>query len=190
MGHALVKAQLRAMLQVGSVELPARMNQVPNLPRQQAPKLNRATAPVKHGAYAKSPNALRVSRRAIQRLMRQVYAALPHLTPADKPAVRGWCELEVIAARLFAAIGDGGAVRIASGDIFARRVVDDFRKVKLAQLSYAIQLGLTPVARATVRASSKGESDFDLVAAMASAAPEPAEPEAAGDPLESVTEKS
>jgi hypothetical protein len=99
--------------------------------------------------------------------MKQVFGALPHLTPADKPAVRGWCELEVIGSRLFAAINDGGAVREANGDIFARRVVDDFRKLKLAQLSYATQLGLTPVARASVRASSKGESDFDLVRAMA-----------------------
>jgi hypothetical protein len=157
------------------------MSEAGKMPHQPAPPLGRQVGPVKHGAYGRSPNALRVSRRAIQRLMRQVFAALPHLTPADRPAVRGWCELEVISSRLFAAIESDGAVRVANGDVYARRVVDDFRKVKPAQLSYAIQLGLTPVARAAVRASSKGESDFDLVAAMASAAPEPVEPEPAKD---------
>src|SRR5262249_42532227 len=72
---------------------------------------------------------------------------------ADKPAIRGWCELELISASLFATIMDGGAVR------------------------YAIQLGLTSVSRAHVRASIRNQTDFDLVATIASAQPETVEPE-------------
>jgi hypothetical protein len=84
------------------VESLVRMNETLELPHQSPTHLSRSRGPVQHGAYVKARNALRVRNRQIERLMQKLDVALPHLTPADKPAVRGWCELEVIAARLFA----------------------------------------------------------------------------------------
>jgi len=101
---------------------------------------------------------------------------LPYLTEQDVPCCRGWAEAELIGAALFAAImKDGATFKTEGGDIAARRVVNDWRAMKLLQLAYERELGLTPAARATLRAATKGQSEFDLVAAMASAV-QPEEP--------------
>lgn len=70
-----------------------------------------------------------------------------------------------------------------NGDVAARRIVNDFRQVSLAQLQFEVQLGMTPVSRASVT-RDHGKSDFDLVAAMAAQqeAEQAGEPERSGEP--------
>jgi hypothetical protein len=127
---------------------------------------------------------LQIRARKVSRLVNRMRELLPYLTEQDVPCCRGWAEVELIGAALFAAIMKDGAIHTTDGDIAARRVVNDWRQIKMLQLAYERELGLTPAARATLRAATKGESDFDLVAAMAGAV-EPVEPEPpAGDPPE------
>jgi hypothetical protein len=69
----------------------------------------------------------------------------PWLQPSDEPALRGWCECEVIASRMFAAIDKAqliGAEKRSAG------LIDVWRRLKLVQLQYERELGLTPAARA------------------------------------------
>ena len=49
-------------------------------------------------------------------------------------------------------------------------VVNDWRQIKLLQLAYERELGMTPVSRAAV-SRDHGKSEFDLVAAMARSSP-------------------
>jgi hypothetical protein len=58
-------------------------------------------------------------------------------------------------------------------------VVNDWRQIKLLQLAYEREHGMTPVSRAAV-SRDHGKSEFDLVAVMAQQQPEDAEE--AGEP--------
>jgi hypothetical protein len=150
-------------------------------------------APRRYGPYAKQPSAMTVRQRKVGRIVRRMRIAMPWLGPSDIPAVRAWAEADVIGAALFASIQKAGAVREIEGDVIARRVVNDWRQIKLLQLAYEKELGMTPVARAQLTTSK--QPDFDLVAAMAQrideAEPvEPQPPQGVGPEPESVTEKS
>jgi hypothetical protein len=147
-----------------------------------SPPISRKKRPATHGAYAKSPTAMQIRAHKVQRLVMKMRNALPYLTEADIPACRAWAEMELISVSLFAAIMSAGAVRDADGDVFARRVVDDHRKVKLAQLAFERELGMTPMARAQLRATDRGNpGGMDLVAMMAAGDAETVEPEQSAD---------
>jgi hypothetical protein len=137
------------------------------------PPLSRQKKPVVHGAYAKSPTAMQVRSRKVGRLVRSMRVRMPYLTEQDIPCCRGWAEAELIGAALFAAIMKGGAIHTKDGDIAARRVVDDWRKIKMLQLSYERELLMTPAVRATLSPNTKPQ--FDLVAVLAQPVPETAE---------------
>jgi hypothetical protein len=53
-----------------------------------------------------------------------------------------------------------------STDGEARRLLDDYRKLHQTQAVFARELGITPAARMTIKASSK-DSAFDIAAAIA-----------------------
>ena len=107
--------------------------------------------------------------------------AMPWLKDSDVPVCRAWAELEVLSARIYAELRDNGFLN-PEGD--ARRLLNDYRGLRKTQLSFAMQLGMTPVARKLLQDGPSGEA-FDLVAAMASAVDtvEPEQPRV-GDPLE------
>jgi hypothetical protein len=84
------------------------------------------------------------------------------------PACRSWAEAEVVGVGLFAAIMKGGAIHeLPGGDIGARRVVNDWRQIKLLQLAYQKELGMLPTTRKLLQEGRAGE--VDLVAMMAEA---------------------
>jgi phage terminase small subunit len=97
------------------------------------------------------------------RLLRRLKLAMPWLEPADEPVARAWCELEVLSQRCYADLRDRGLLN-AEGE--ARRLLDDYRKLRNTQLSLASALGMTPAARIAIKAGSR-KADFDLAAAMA-----------------------
>jgi hypothetical protein len=128
---------------------------------------------------------MQVRARKVGRLVRRMRDTMPWLREQDVPCCRGWAEAELIGAALFAAIMKGGAIHTKDGDIAARRVVNDWRQIKLLQLAYERELMMTPAIRATLKIDSSGEM-VDIVAALAAQEPaEDAEPEP-----NSVTEKS
>jgi hypothetical protein len=133
------------------------------------------------GLYVKSRNGLRLRDLNVRRLVRRMRVAMPWLKDSDVPVCRAWAELEVLSARIYAELRDNGFLN-PEGD--ARRLLNDYRGLRKTQLSFAMQLGMTPVARKLLQDGPSGEA-FDLVAAMASAVDtvEPEQPRV-GDPLE------
>jgi hypothetical protein len=145
-------------------------------PQARAPTMTkRKVLPLVHGIYANSPKALRVRALKVTRLVRQLYEFLPHLRDEHLPLVRKWAELEVIRRAAFAGIVQGGSilsVDLKTRDVSVKRLIDDHRKLAMAQLIYERELLMTPAARAQLR---DGEQPTDLVAMMAATEPETAE---------------
>jgi phage terminase small subunit len=124
-------------------------------------------APMKHGLYARSPSALEIRGRKVARLMRRLRVVAPWLEPSDESTARAYCELEILSASIFASLATLGATKVTTDgkDIEVRRLVDAHRQMKQAQLSYARELGLTPLARAALKVAGT-RSAFDLPSAM------------------------
>jgi hypothetical protein len=82
--------------------------------------------------------------------------------PLRVPTARTRAEFEYLAEQIYAAIRGMG--RSTDGE--ARRLVDDYRKLHQTQAAFARELGITPAARMTIKASSK-DSVFDIAVAIA-----------------------
>lgn len=115
------------------------------------------------GLYVKAAPGLKLRDRKVTRLAVKVRAIMPWLEPVDGPTVRVWCELEYLAGQVYAALRSYGAVN-PHGE--ARRLIDDYRKLRLAQAVFARELGMTPASRMAIKAIS-GRAPLDLAAAMA-----------------------
>jgi hypothetical protein len=119
---------------------------------------------LRHGAYARSPRALKARSRKVGWLVRKMRTVCPWFEESDLPACRAWAEMEVVASRVFAAIVEGDILN-AKGE--PKRLLDIHRAIRLAQLSYERELGLTPAARKALRAS--GKPAFDIIGEIARA---------------------
>jgi hypothetical protein len=89
-------------------------------------------------------------------------AVMPWLEEANAPTCRTQAELVVLASRVYAALRDQG---ILNSDGEARRLLDDYRKLRQTEAIFTRKLGMTPAARQTLRANSK--STIDLAQAFA-----------------------
>jgi hypothetical protein len=114
----------------------------------------RQLAAVKHGLFIKAPSGLKLKARRVRLLAQKVWATLPWLQPSDEPAVRGWCELEVVTSRLFADVLN----KAEPG------TTDLYRRVKTLQLAYERELGMTPTSRAALGLSDRDLRALDAVA--------------------------
>jgi hypothetical protein len=83
---------------------------------------------------------------------------MPWLTPADTPAMKGWAELEILSATVFAWLT---RLNVINGQGEPRRLLSEHRALKLAQLAYERELGMTPLARATLKLNTT-RAAFDL----------------------------
>ena len=73
---------------------------------------------------------------------------MPWLTKADTPAMKGWAELEVLSATVFAWLL---RLNVLTNKGKPRRLLTEHRQMKLAQLQYETALGMTPLSRATLK---------------------------------------
>ena len=98
--------------------------------------------------------------------MRRLRVVAPWLEPSDESTARAFCELEILSAAIFARLSETGPTKLTTDgrDLEVRRLVDAHRQMKQAQLAYARELGLTPLARTQLKLSSRGV--FDLPSAM------------------------
>jgi hypothetical protein len=71
--------------------------------------------------------------------------------------------MEVLATQVFAVLRAGSVVN-AKGE--GKRLLDDYRKLRLAQAVYSRELGMTPAARMAIKASGT-RAALDLASAMA-----------------------
>ena len=74
--------------------------------------------------------------------------AMPWLTDADKAAVGGWCELEVLCRQIYSKLSTSG-ILTESGE--PKALLDVYRRLRQTQLSFERKLLMTPRARAEVQ---------------------------------------
>jgi hypothetical protein len=115
------------------------------------------------GLYVRAQAGLRLRDKKVERLARKMRQVMPWLEPSDWPTCRAWAELEFLAGQVYAALRALGVLNKAGE---ARRLLDDYRRLRQAQLQYATALGMSPAARMTVKANGR-RAPLDLVAAMA-----------------------
>jgi hypothetical protein len=120
---------------------------------------------ITHGLYVRASKGLKLRDRKTQLLARKVRSVLTWLEPSDFPTVRAWAELEILCDQVYAVLRAGSVVNAASGE--GKRLLHDYRQLRLAQLAYSRELGMTPAARKTLSAS--GTKGMDLAAAFANA---------------------
>jgi hypothetical protein len=111
----------------------------------------------KTGIYVKAAPGLRLRDKKVERLARKMRTVMEWLQPSDMPAARAWAELEYLSGQVYAALRSYGVVN-PSGE--ARRLLDDYRKLRLAQAIFARELGMTPAARMAIKANS-GRAPYD-----------------------------
>jgi hypothetical protein len=102
------------------------------------------------GLYVKSKNGLKLRDRKVSRLVQKMRAVMHWLEPSDFTTCRAWAELEILAGEVYAALRTMGVIN-AEGD--ARRLLDDYRKLRQTQAVYARELGMTPAARMAIKAT-------------------------------------
>ena len=99
-------------------------------------------------ALTHGPGALEIRGRKVARLMRRLRVVAPWIEPSDESTARAYCELEIMGAQIFAALSKMGDAVVRTSkdgkDLEVRKLVDAHRTMKLAQLAYARELGLTP----------------------------------------------
>jgi hypothetical protein len=118
---------------------------------------------VRTGLYIRTAKAITKRDRRTEYLVKRMYAVLPHLGPADRPTCKAWAQLEIMADVCFTELRENG---VFNAQMEARRLLDDFRKLRQAQLPYATALGLTPASRLQINASSTSAA-LDLVGLLA-----------------------
>lgn len=121
------------------------------------------TTRARTGLYVKASPGLRLRDRKVTRLVRKMRAALPALQDCDMPACRAWAQFEYLAEQVYAILRTGAVVN-AKGE--GKRLLDDYRKLRQAQLLFARELGLTPAARRAIR-MGKNDEPIDIAALMA-----------------------
>ena len=114
------------------------------------------------GLYVKAASGMRVRHRKVRRLVEKMRAVMPWLETSDLPACRAWAELEILGANAFSELLTGGLLN-TEGE--PRRLLTDYRQLRQVQLSYERELGMTPAARNSIKASGT-KAAIDLVAAM------------------------
>jgi hypothetical protein len=91
------------------------------------------------------------------------------LEPSDESTARAYCELEIMGAQIFAPLSKMGDAVVRTSkdgkDLEVRKLVDSHRTMKLAQLAYARELGLTPASRMMIKATGNRVA-LDLPSAM------------------------
>ncbi len=112
----------------------------------------------KTGIYVKAAPGLRLRDKKVERLARKMRDVMEWLQPSDMPAARAWAELEYLAGQVYAALRSYGAIN-PRGE--ARRLLDDYRKLRLAQAIFARELGMTPAARMAIKANGT-RAAYDL----------------------------
>ena len=118
----------------------------------------------KTSLYAASNNALEQRHEKVRYLVRKMRRAMHWLEDSDLPACRAWAEFEILGSIVFNELANNGPLNCERE---SWRLLDDFRKLRVAQLQFEKELGMTPAARMAIKANGT-RAALDLAAAMTS----------------------
>ena len=110
-----------------------------------------------------SKEAIAVRDAFIKTMLERMFKIAPHLTPADVPLARRYCELEHLVTLAFTEIKRREAVGMFDGK--NEYLLTNYRRFATLQIQCANTLGLSPASRAALRLGK--ESPDDLVADFA-----------------------
>jgi hypothetical protein len=113
------------------------------------------------GLYVRAQPGLKLRDLKVTRLVRKMRIATPWLEGSDIPAARAWAEIEVVAGQVYEALRAMGVVN-QHGD--ARRLLDDYRKLRATQTILTRELGMSPLSRAALKLSTT-RAAFELLPA-------------------------
>jgi hypothetical protein len=120
----------------------------------------------KTGLYVRAQVGLRLRDKKVERLARKMRQTMPWLQPSDWPVCRAWAEMEFLAGQVYAALRGFGVLN-NQGEV--RRLFHDYRAMRQTQAVLSNQLGMTPLARASLKASTDSAA-FDLAEPVTSRA--------------------
>lgn len=107
------------------------------------------------------PEPLRVRSERVRRMVERIRKAHPHLAGKRfDDALKSFCEIEILSQVIFAWLM---RLHVVNGQSEPRALLDAHRRMKLAALDYAKQLGLTPAA---VVGLTGGDPNGEDLAAM------------------------
>jgi len=117
-------------------------------------------------APSQRPTPVRVKRdEKVRRLCRRMFKECDWLKEYDRPAVRAWAELEILAGIAFVKLRSEGLLRDdGSGEV--KILVNVYQRLRRTQLSFSKELGLTARARAEI-ASNSHHIPIDIESAAA-----------------------
>ena len=118
----------------------------------------------------KAESGLKLRHRKVRRLVTKMRQAMPWLADADLPACRAWAEMELLGAHAFADLETNG---LATEKGEPRRLLAEYRQLRQAQLAYERDLGMTPLARMSLRVGDSKARATDVVTALAQQAKTP-----------------
>jgi hypothetical protein len=110
------------------------------------------------GLYVRARPGLKLRDKKVERLARKMRNHMPWLQESDFPACRAWAEMEILCEQAYAVLRAGGLLN-HEGD--ARHIFGDYRKMRSAQATWSVQLGMTPMSRIALKANATG-SALDL----------------------------
>ncbi len=113
--------------------------------------------------YSRSPKARRLRDNQVNYYLRKMRALCPWLERSDIYVARRFAELELLASRAYQALRER-AIVTDKGE--SRRLLDDYRRLVALQVVVARELGLSPAARAALKANNTNAA-LDLVGAFA-----------------------
>jgi hypothetical protein len=113
---------------------------------------------VRSTIYARTKTAVRERDRRMERLAKTAYEFLG-LKPSDRPAVKAWAQMELLATEAYHAIRRNGVEK-------SIKLFNDYRMFRGTQLQWAKEIGLTPQARLRLT-DGKDEREPDLVTRLA-----------------------
>lgn len=111
------------------------------------------------GLYVRAARTLKVRDQKISKLVRRMFSLMSWLKPEDIPLMRSWAQHEILADIAYSALRAMGPIN-ADGN--AKRLLTDFRQLRQSQTMIANALGMSPMARAQLRAASTNAA-FDVM---------------------------
>jgi phage terminase small subunit len=110
-----------------------------------------------------SKEAIAVRDAFVKQMVERMFKIAPHLTPADVPLARRYCELEHLVTLAFAEIRRRESAAMFNG--VSDNLLNNYRRFASLQIQCANTLGLSPASRAALRLGK--ENPDDLVADFA-----------------------
>jgi hypothetical protein len=120
-------------------------------------RMRRAT-----GLYIRSPKGLARRAALAQVIVLRMRKRMDWLQDSDLPVARQWADLEVLRNAIVSVLEQDG---VTNNTGVPHRLLTELRWITNSQLFYSRDLGMTPAARAAIKASSTSAA-LDLVGAL------------------------